>query len=575
MSSPLTFRSKLLLAFAATALITAGVGAVSYIAFEKVANCIVRTDTVDLPASLAIANADMLHDGLRAVAMLAVFDAERREPGREAAVREELAEFTAGIHASIATVESLALDSDAKTALLALKPDIARYTSQAARIVDLAYRDRSAGADAVPTFIESFKLLEGSLEKLGKLLESHSNAAVREGNRVATIGARIVLFAASAGFLLAIGLGLGFGRTLLATLKPLIAALEETAGETSSAADELAGASHSLAEGASRNAAALEEAGAALEEMSSMTKRNARSAATGKELSAQTRQAAQEGTGRLREMSETVAGIKGAVAEMQIAVVEMQASSEEVAKIIKTIDEIAFQTNLLALNAAVEAARAGEAGMGFAVVADEVRVLAQRSAQAAKDTAERIENSIKRSEHGAVASGAVVKNLAGIEATAVKVQQGFDSIFGKVTSLDEVIAEVAAASHEQSQGVGEVARAVGDMDKISQASAANAEENASAAQQLTSRATALRQVVASLQAFLGQSDSGPNPGFGLGTATPPKANAPATSQPTAASAVFQRSTRSAHSEQSPEIAMPQEPSFASDRRLTESDVQAF
>ena len=128
---------------------------------------------------------------------------------------------------------------------------------------------------------------------------------------------------------------------------------------------------------------------------------------------------------------------------------ETQASNQEISKIIKTIDEIAFQTNLLALNAAVEAARAGEAGMGFAVVADEVRSLAQRSAQTAKDTANKIEIAVTRSQLGGIASTKVVKSLSEVEVTAAHIQQVFSGIANQIKSLDEVVAEIAAASKEQ------------------------------------------------------------------------------------------------------------------------------
>jgi methyl-accepting chemotaxis protein len=239
-----------------------------------------------------------------------------------------------------------------------------------------------------------------------------------------------------------------------------------------------------------------------LEEISSMTKRNSENATNAAALGRQSRDSATAGLDRINELSNTLNTIKSAVGEMQTAVNEMQSSSQQVAKIIKTIDEIAFQTNLLALNAAVEAARAGEAGMGFAVVADEVRALAQRSAQAAKDTADKIEAAVKRSELGAVASTKVVKSLGEVEVTAGSIQQVFTGIVSQIKSLDEVIAEIAAASKEQSQGVGEVNMAVSQMDKVTQSNAAAAEENAASAAELNNQARTLQQLVNQLESVV-------------------------------------------------------------------------
>jgi len=162
----------------------------------------------------------------------------------------------------------------------------------------------------------------------------------------------------------------------------------------------------------------------------------------------------------------------------------IKVSSDDIAKIIKTIDEIAFQTNILALNAAVEAARAGEAGMGFAVVADEVRNLAQRCAQAAKETSGKIE-------------GAIVKTGQGVDISS-KVAVALNEIVSKVRQVDELVTEVANASREQTEGITQVNTAVSQMDKVTQSNAATAEESAAAAEELNSQAEVMKQSVAEL-----------------------------------------------------------------------------
>jgi methyl-accepting chemotaxis protein len=174
---------------------------------------------------------------------------------------------------------------------------------------------------------------------------------------------------------------------------------------------------------------------------------------------------------------------------MNTAMEAIKVSSDDIAKIIKTIDEIAFQTNILALNAAVEAARAGEAGMGFAVVADEVRNLAQRSAQAAKETAGKIEGAIAKTGQGVDISSKVAKTL--------------NEIVTKARQVDELVAEVASASREQTQGITQINTAVGQMDKVTQSNAANAEESAAAAEELNAQASVMKESVTELLKLVG------------------------------------------------------------------------
>jgi methyl-accepting chemotaxis protein len=193
------------------------------------------------------------------------------------------------------------------------------------------------------------------------------------------------------------------------------------------------------------------------------------------------------------EAGELVTHGVSAMQRMSTSINDIKTSSDKTAKIIKTIDEIAFQTNLLALNAAVEAARAGEAGKGFAVVAQEVRNLAQRSAEAARNTAELIEAGQSNAESGVAVAVEVSANLEGIKESS-----------GKVATL---IAEIAAASSEQSQGIGQVNTAVSEMDKVVQSNAANAEESASAAEEMSSQAQELNSLVGELVSVVGGAET--------------------------------------------------------------------
>jgi methyl-accepting chemotaxis protein/methyl-accepting chemotaxis protein-1 (serine sensor receptor) len=280
--------------------------------------------------------------------------------------------------------------------------------------------------------------------------------------------------------LLLIALGVGAGvllmvRHVAAALKELAARMSESAERVFSGASLVSSASQSLASGASQQAASLEETSASTEEIASITRKNADHAL--------------QVAGLMQQSAEGAVGVNESLDRMVVQMNEIGNSSNKIARIIKVIDEIAFQTNILALNAAVEAARAGEAGLGFAVVADEVRTLAQRCAQAARDTAGLIEDSISTSRDGNARLDQMAGNVRAMTENSTKVKSLVD--------------EVNLGSQEQARGMEQIARAVMQMEQVTQRTAASAEESASAGTDLNSNANALRALVHEMREMVG------------------------------------------------------------------------
>ncbi|TVR13576.1 MAG: hypothetical protein EA401_06415 [Planctomycetota bacterium] len=263
-------------------------------------------------------------------------------------------------------------------------------------------------------------------------------------------------------------------RAIVGPLSRIISNLDAGSDQVTSASGQVSQSSQSMAEGASEQAASLEETSASLEEMAASTKQNADNAA----------QADQMG----KEMLSAANRSQEAIGRLITAMNDIKSGATETAKIIKTIDEIAFQTNLLALNAAVEAARAGEAGKGFAVVAEEVRSLAQRSAEAARNTAELIENSQDNANNGVQVSG--------------EVEDVLKTVVDNISRSAQLIGEIASASNEQSRGIDQINQAMAQLDQVTQSSAANAEESASSSEQLMAQAEELKNMVTVLTRLL-------------------------------------------------------------------------
>ena len=309
--------------------------------------------------------------------------------------------------------------------------------------------------------------LSGEQQKQLQIARASATAAISRARWLATVLLLGALAAALTGGAVVFG--------IVRRLRRVTGSLSTAAGELSGAAGQVSGASQTLAQGATEQAASLEETSASTEEINSMAMQNAEHASRASQLMGDWHEKFQH-TGR-------------ALGQMVAAIDGINASSERISKIIKVIDEIAFQTNILALNAAVEAARAGEAGMGFAVVADEVRNLAQRCAQAAKETADLIEEAIARAQDGKLRVGEVTTQMQVITTESA--------------DMKHLVEQVNSGSQEQASGLRQIGKAVLEMERVTQSIAANAEEGAAAAEELSSQSHTLRDVVGNLTAMVG------------------------------------------------------------------------
>jgi hypothetical protein len=312
--------------------------------------------------------------------------------------------------------------------------------------------------------------------------ESEFMAAEQAITDIGRTNVATILLAGGVALILASLVWFGVARMISRQLTALADDLGRASDQVRSSSSEISSSSQQMADGASEQAASLEEIAASLQEMSAGTQQTAAAAGESDRETGVAAEAARKGVEAMQQMSSVIGEIK--------------TSSDETARILKTIDEIAFQTNLLALNAAVEAARAGEAGKGFAVVAEEVRNLAQRSAEAARNTAQLIEAS-QQSADGGVRSTEQVSEILG-------------EITGSVDRVKQLVGEVAAASKEQADGIGEINDAVSRLDQVTQGNAASAEESAAASKDLEHQARTVQDAVHGLrQVIAGGNASGP------------------------------------------------------------------
>ncbi len=510
-----TIKKRITLGFAAVIAVVLTLGALTLYEFQRINHEVHAMLGDSVPGTVSILESRGHIE--RSVALWI----EHASVANKSAVDKRLAQNAETLAEHLKIYEGTITTPEDREMYAALKTSLAALTGAGGEVIEASRAGRAAEAFE---FIQSRidPAYEKVSETLTKLIDFNENnlkasndavdAGVTAGFRWNAIGLVTAVFAA-------IFIAFSIVRSTNRALRVTSEVLKDGAEQISSASTQVAAASQSLAEGASEQAASLEETSASLEEMSSMARRNHESTESVSRLTNNTRQAAEQGKVSLGEMSSALLAIQTATGELRTVIHGIVSSSDDVSKIVKGIEEIAFQTNILALNAAVEAARAGEAGMGFAVVADEVRNLAHRSSTAAKESAVKIEDSRRHSAAGVSVSEKVSRSLEEVVARAKQVEESFQRIAGQAGEVDETIRQITLASKEQTEGVSQINVAVSEMDKVTQKNAGGAEECASAAEELNVQARGLRESVESLQQLIGLNVGPGRPASAPGTAS--------------------------------------------------------
>jgi methyl-accepting chemotaxis protein len=476
MASQMTIGKKLFGSFGASLLLTLIVGGTSLWLISSLGAGLNKTVNVTARKQLLTAQIDTNDSDMLAAERGILLRALTREPALVAQYNQDFQNASSSLKTNLDALTPLIETENGRKIAAAIET----YRGTAVQLHQQFLQLTTTGKDTEAAALLKDKIIP-NLDALGEQAGAEEQVAgelmttaLKETSTQVTLGNWVTIIMLL--FSLAVGAAIILVvRNINASLRKAISDLSEGAGQVASAAGQISSSSQSLAQGASEQAASLEETSSSSEEINSMARKNAENSNTANGLVMQSQQKFEQTNDSLQSMVTAMGDIKN--------------SSDKVSKIIKVIDEIAFQTNILALNAAVEAARAGEAGMGFAVVADEVRNLAQRCAQAAKDTAALIEESITKSNDGQTKVDQVAVAIRAITEESAKVK----------TLVDEV----SLGSQEQTRGIEQIAKALTQMEQVTQQSAANAEESAAAAEELTAQASTLMEVVAQLSSMVG------------------------------------------------------------------------
>ncbi|MEN9678239.1 MAG: hypothetical protein RIS76_4135 [Verrucomicrobiota bacterium] len=476
-----TISRRIILGFATILLITAVLGVFALWRLNGIHQKLVELADNTLPSVLTMNEcAALSRDNIFTAQQFILTESEER--------RTELEQRIAGNRARITELfkeyeTRLIYDNEDRRLFEEAKRTREAFATVRNRLLELVRQNKTEESrkwlteTVIPAYEASIRAIQADVDYNNKL----GVVAGAAGKEEAISSIRLIRIALAFALVVAGILAWQVTRSTTHCLRELASTLDQGAMQTAAAARQVSSSSQTLSSGSSEQAASVEETSASLEEMSAMIRTTSENAQKAKGLAGEARTVAEAGSRTMVEMTQAMASI--------------DTSSAEVAKIVKNIDEIAFQTNILALNAAVEAARAGEAGAGFAVVADEVRSLAQRSAAAARETADKIEAAIASSRQGT--------------RSCARVGESLSQIADKVSATDALVAEIATAAREQAQGIEQINVAITQMDKVTQSNSASAEEGASAAEELDAQAESLKDMVGQLRQLIGGADGMP------------------------------------------------------------------
>lgn len=502
MKKPMTLRRKMLSVLAPILLLNVLGGTIAYHQFGHLQTTL-QTAELHNEALQDHMACDMMHDAVRSDVLAALRGASSPAGKVPQEVKKDFAEHIEEFLVKVAANKGRTLNETAVKALKEVEQPLTRYAASAQAILQTADEDLKAADGLVPSFHGSFKELEERMEKVSETLAAETKATSDRAHQSVDRFRLSLGIAAVTSLALLIVIPVVVAKTLPVPFQVIADKLSQSSQQAFGSVKELTQASRALAGNAEKQAASLEEASAALEQISSMVKRNGESARSAASVARQAREVAEAGGQAVETAGVVTRRLSDSSDELRNAMAGVKAASDEISKIIRNIDEIAFQTNILALNAAVEAARAGEAGLGFAVVADEVRNLAQRSATAAKETAVKIAAAISQTGVGLQVSARVNSDLSEMQTHFGNVEKNLSSIMDQARRVDEHVGQIAQASEEQTTSLQQVTQAVSNIDHMTQTNAAAAHETATLVDFLSGQATLLEQMVLNLMQLVG------------------------------------------------------------------------